>query len=194
MEKEREERTRERGENKKNNKIRAKNIIASKNVLFLQCKQRAERKVYCFIPQLYCDIYRTNPVGVLYSAPTSDSMFYFTVCSPSCPWWCLDCGKFYPEVVIRAKLSCGVYLSGVNTLQGNEGGQEKMAATQQGWRRTGWWRGGWSRGGGGGWEDCLQLVHQSTVGEQHGDSWGGEGTMWSCFEGICTCVSVCVCK
>lgn len=36
----------------------------------------------------------------------------------------LDCMKLYREVVIRAELSCCVYLSGVNTLQGNEGGQE----------------------------------------------------------------------
>lgn len=46
---------------------------------------------------------------------------------------CLVC--FDPDsaqVVIRETLDCGVYLSRVNTLQGNEGGQEEMAAAQKG--------------------------------------------------------------
>lgn len=68
-----------------------------------------------------------------------------------------------------------------------------MAAAQQGWGRTDWWSGGWSGGGGGGGEDCLQLVHQSTIGEQHGDSWGGEGTISSHFDMLYACLSVCVC-
>lgn len=49
-----------------------------------------------------------------------------------------------------------------------------MAAAQQSQRRIGGRKGGRSGGGrrrGGGRDDCLQLVHQCTVGEQHGDRW-----------------------
>lgn len=117
-------RTRERRENQENNNI--KHLIASKNVLALQRQQGAEKKVYCFVPKYYCDMYRTNPNGVLYSAFTSESVLLRFLCLA------LDCVEFHTEVVIRAKLGCSVYLSRVNVLQGNEVGQEEMAAAQQG--------------------------------------------------------------
>lgn len=56
-----------------------------------------------------------------------------------------------------------------------------MAIAEQGRRRTGRWR-----SGGGGGEEGLELVHQSIVGEQHGDNWGG-GMMASHF-GLYVCV------
>lgn len=84
--------------------------------MYYPCSASREQRRKCSLTVICIE---QKTIDVLHSAPTSESMLYFTALCLA-----LDCVKFYPEVVITPKLSCGVYLSRVNTLQVNEGGQE----------------------------------------------------------------------
>ena len=116
----------ERGESQTNNKIRTKISLQVRMYYPYSVSRELRRKCIVLNHSLTVkSIFHRKPIGILYSLPT------FNLCSillyVLCLHWTyskIHCVKLFLEVVIRTKLSCSVYLSRVNALQGNERGQE----------------------------------------------------------------------